>query len=310
MVFVWPQNLTRQTRDLILPDTTTTVLAPSLPGLLLKPPLLLVVVCSGVANEAQRAAIRDSWAREELTPDGVAVVFLLGQLRNASVLEDAIEQESSLYGDLVQERFVDNYANLTVKSLMMLKWYTRHFGGKVPYLLKADDDVYVNLRYLHALLVANRLPNLILGSLICGAGPIRDPHNKWYAPEYMYSGAKTYPNYVSGTAYLLSLSAARLLLEAALETPVFHLEDIYVTGILAREVGIRPRDHPGFSYVRRAPNACLYAQSVSSHHLTPQQMTAVADMMVALEADGGQKKCRPLKRSQRRPYGPGKCKWQ
>jgi hypothetical protein len=83
--------------------------------------------------------------------------------------------------------------------------------------------------------VGNKKPNLLVGSLICGAVPIRDPHNKWYCPDYMFS-RKVYPNYLSGTAYLMSRSAALTLFEAAAQVPIFHLEDIYVTGILAEQV--------------------------------------------------------------------------
>ncbi len=84
-------------------------------------------------------------------------------------------------------------------------------------------------------MVGNKKPNLLVGSLICGAVPIRDPHNKWYCPDYMFS-RKVYPNYLSGTAYLMSRSAALTLFEAAAQVPIFHLEDIYVTGILAEQV--------------------------------------------------------------------------
>ena len=86
-----------------------------------------------------------------------------------------------------------------------------------------------------AQVVGNKKPNLLVGSLICGAVPIRDPHNKWYCPDYMFD-RKVYPNYLSGTAYLMSRSAAMTLYEASLQVQLFHLEDIYVTGILAEKV--------------------------------------------------------------------------
>ena len=86
--------------------------------------------------------------------------------------------------------------------------------------------------------VANKKPNLLVGSLICGAIPIRDPHNKWYCPDYMFS-RKVYPNYLSGTSYLMSRSTALSLYEAAPKVPIFHLEDIYVSGILAEQVSQR-----------------------------------------------------------------------
>lgn len=199
---------------------------------------------------------------------------------------------------------MDEYSNLTVKSLMMLKWFTQQCS-KVPYLLKTDDDVYINLMTLRDLLVANKRPNLLLGNLICGAKPIRDPYNKWYSPEYMYS-PKEYPNYLSGTGYVMSINTAKLLLEASLSTPIFHLEDIYVTGILAREKSIRPVDNVGFTYTKRLlMRPCLYAQTVSSHHLNRHEMMKMADTLASPTFG----KCKPLKRNQLRGYGPGKCKW-
>ena len=50
---------------------------------------------------------------------------------------------------------------------------------------------------------------------------------------------KVYPNYLSGTAYLMSRSTALSLYEASVKVPIFHLEDIYVTGILAEQVNFR-----------------------------------------------------------------------
>ena len=51
------------------------------------------------------------------------------------------QEESSLYGDILQEGFVDSYANLSVKSLMLAKWFTQvgkhymvthHVGPNLP----------------------------------------------------------------------------------------------------------------------------------------------------------------------------------
>lgn len=46
---------------------------------------------------------------------------------------------------------------------------------------------------------------------------------------YMYSG-NIYPNYLSGTGYVMSMDVAIKLYNASLTTPVFHLEDVYLTG--------------------------------------------------------------------------------
>ena len=104
---------------------------------------------------------------------------------------------------------------------------------RTEYVLKTDDDVYVNLPKLYDLVRANQKPTLLMGTLICNAVPIKDPHNKWFVPRYMFN-EKKYPNYLSGTGYVMGREAAVRLYAAALTTPLFHLEDIYVTGILSR----------------------------------------------------------------------------
>merc|ERR1712168_223969 len=113
----------------------------------------------------------------------------------------------------------------------MLKWFSQSCSDKALYLMKTDDDMYVNLVNLYDLVKTNKDPYLMTGSVICGAKPIRDPYNKWFAPEYMFK-EKVYPMYLSGTGYLMAASVARLLYEASLFVPALHLEDAYITGLL------------------------------------------------------------------------------
>ena len=60
--------------------------------------------------------------------DDVKVIFMLGNSINDS-LQSNISKEAYLYGDILQESFVDTYANLTIKSLMLLKWFTTSCKG-------------------------------------------------------------------------------------------------------------------------------------------------------------------------------------
>ena len=116
------------------------------------------------------------------------VIFLLGHVGNDTIpLQINVTKESETFGDILQEDFIDSYANLTLKTLMMLKWYNQSCSSNVPYILKTDDDVYINLKNLQKLVKLNKIPNLLMGTLICGATPIRDPYNKWFSPEYMYN---------------------------------------------------------------------------------------------------------------------------
>ena len=99
------------------------------------------------------------------------VVFLVGQQVN-STHQEQLRSEAEQYGDIVQEAFIDTYANLTVKSLMLLKWFTQHCDN-TQYVMKADDDMYINLVKLYELVQANKKPQLLMGSLICNAIPIK-----------------------------------------------------------------------------------------------------------------------------------------
>ena len=138
MVFVWPMNQTRDVHALVLPDEVTTRIAPS--NLCSKPSesrfidegpiFLLVVVCSALENTKERQTIRETWAKDQEELNDVRVIFMLGNSFN-DTLQPNVTKESEIYGDILQESFLDTYANLTVKSLMLLKWFTTSCSGKI-----------------------------------------------------------------------------------------------------------------------------------------------------------------------------------
>ncbi|XP_059058851.1 uncharacterized protein LOC131852224 [Achroia grisella] len=211
------------------------------------------------------------------------LVFLLGLPGhdNDSTVQSKIDEEVTKYGDIIQEGFIDSYNNLTLKSIMMLKWITNKCGESVHYILKTDDDMYINVPSL-VLNLKNRSreydekvargykekEHLLIGDLICGARPVLDSNNKWYSPRYMFGG-RVYPRYLSGTGYVLSADAAPPLYQAALRTTYFHLEDIYITGMCALRAKPRvvPRDDPGFTYQAAQPaQPAQLAQSAQSAH--------------------------------------------
>jgi beta-1,3-galactosyltransferase 1 len=100
------------------------------------------------------------------------------------------------------------------------------------------------------------------GRLTCGAEPVTDPSSKLYMPKYLYPGRR-YPGYLSGTAYLLSGKIIPTLLQNSLSTRLIHIEDIYITGILAKKSNIYPEDSIYFTYLRVDPkNTCLLKQMV------------------------------------------------
>ena len=148
-VLIWPQNQTRHVPTLICPTQTTTILSPKNACLerTENKSFILIVVCSAVPNINRRQVIRDTWAMDAMKfPGNVDVIFLLGRSANPTdMVQSAIEEEAAMHVDILQESFVDTYANLTIKSLMMLKWFANHCTKHYQYLMKTDDDMYINI---------------------------------------------------------------------------------------------------------------------------------------------------------------------
>uniref|UniRef100_A0A9I3FHC2 Uncharacterized protein n=1 Tax=Anopheles epiroticus TaxID=199890 RepID=A0A9I3FHC2_9DIPT len=255
-------------------------------------------------DPSRKAADVTGMPRASLFPSGADVDPAFNPPGNQMVdeLQLRIMNESEVYGDIIQESFIDRYNNLTLKTIMMLKWVTNNCDGKVKFIMKCDDDTFVNVpNLLHVLLggtvplykaaisfydtntVAvksskNRLTvgkHLLTGFLFCEAKPIGDTSSKWYSPTYMYD-KEVYPNYLSGTAYLMNFATAKLLYRASLSTPIFHLEDVYLTGIVADRVKIRRRHHPLFFY-SYTKDLCALRGMISQHQLQASEIRTAYD---------------------------------
>lgn len=212
--------------------------------------------------------------------------------------------ESEVYGDIIQESFIDSYNNLTLKTIMMLKWVNHNCDGRVKYIMKCDDDTFVNVPNLLQVLLGGTVPlykasipfydrntvavksaknrlvqvrRLLTGFLFCEAKPITDTSSKWYSPNYMYN-KEFYPNYLSGSGYLMNLDAAKLLYRTLLTTPIFHLEDVYLTGIVADRVKLHRYHHPLFFY-SSTKDPCALRGMISQHQLGPTELRTAYDFV-------------------------------
>lgn len=282
--FTWNVNTSRDLAIYVEPENTTAVitnenLCSSNSADHRQKPLLLIVVCSAVGNVKARDVIRKTWMSvgpNETAPFDVRTVFLLGQTINDTKQSDVL-LESNTHRDIIQEGFIDAYLNLTLKSVMMLKW-VKTYCPQVTFVLKTDDDMFINVRTLTEYLSQSDVQarkDLIVGSLFCRVSPIKDAGSKWYSPLFMYD-AKVYPDYVSGTGYVISGPLVPILFENALHVPLFHLEDVYTTGIVAKRANVIPENSHLFSFVKHpTTNPCLYRKIITSHGLNPSELKSV-----------------------------------
>ncbi|XP_076275527.1 beta-1,3-galactosyltransferase 1-like isoform X2 [Rhynchophorus ferrugineus] len=191
---------------------------------------LLILVISATNDFDRRFNIRSTWG---LYKRNVKMLFMLGMTADDQ-LQEVIEIESEVYRDIIQGNFMDTYRNLTYKSIMSLK-YALYHCPKVRYILKVDDDTFVNMPLLLNFL-KNNLPsntsNLILCNDKTGSPVIRNKQSKWYVPEDVYPEA-FYPSYCFGWYAIFSSDVCFQLYKESQKLKYVNIEDAFLFGIAA-----------------------------------------------------------------------------
>ncbi|BFZ06383.1 hypothetical protein BsWGS_09422 [Bradybaena similaris] len=245
---------------------------------------LAICVVISHDNYAGRSIIRRTWGTYAQDPKNKAVlVFFVGSgdkepgAVRRGLRRSRIQEEASVYGDILQEDYIDSYRNLSLKSVSLLKW-VKSFCPNTKYILKVDDDMYVNIPFLMKILqefVMESAPRaFVMGCMQVNALPKRDPSSKWYTPYFEF-GEQTYPNYVSGPAYVMTSQAALLLYEASLRVPRFWLEDVYITGLCARKAGVQVYDNKYFSYGKPQATGCVFRTMFSGHRYNQEEIIKI-----------------------------------
>lgn len=290
------------------------------------PTFLLILVCSATEHLNQRNAIRASWGGVRAARGlRVQTLFLLGEPHGTysdQGSQKQLERESAAKGDILQAAFQDSYRNLTLKTLSGLNWADK-YCPIARYVLKTDDDVFVNVPELVAELIrrggrweqwekgidpqreaevenrqqegkptlgSRQVPLLYLGRLHWQVHPSRTPGGKHHISEEQWPLTwGSFPPYASGTGYVLSASAVQLILKVASRAPPLPLEDVFV-GISARRGGLSPTHCVRLAGATHYPlDRCCYGKFLlTSHRLDPWKMQEVWKLLGGTE--GGRTK--------------------
>ena len=208
-------------------------------------PYLLILVPSVPSSVKQRKAIRETYgslSNDRVTEINgtyirhtVRVVFLFGTSASRRVPLDFVKNEHWKYDDIVQYDFEDSYYNLSMKILHGFKWISEHCNNST-YVLKIDEDTFVNtallLQYLDK---SSSTPDgAVYGCIYRHRRVLR--YGKWKVPTSSFPRS-IYPDYVSGTAYILTSELIPRIVELArhYRSPLVTVEDAFITGILATE---------------------------------------------------------------------------
>ncbi|KAK0066807.1 beta-1 3-galactosyltransferase 1, partial [Biomphalaria pfeifferi] len=244
-----------------------------------------LIICVEISrgNNKTRQTIRQTWGSyANVSSNNTTLIFFLGSehpsTNGSQSVQYFIDKEAELYGDILQEDYVDHYNNLSLKSVSILKWVSLQCPES-QFLLKVDDDMYVNVPVLVQTLddisksKGKEYP-FIVGDEVQISAPARSPRSKFYTPVSVYKG-NLYPRYASGVSYAMTTSAAKLLYNASLQVPVFWLEDVYVTGILAEKVKVEVIHNPLINIGKHEVSGCHFRNKISGHHYSASDMERI-----------------------------------
>ncbi|XP_043918884.1 UDP-GlcNAc:betaGal beta-1,3-N-acetylglucosaminyltransferase 7-like [Protopterus annectens] len=246
---------------------------------------LLIVIKSMTEQHDRREAIRKTWGKEQnVYGKKIRTLFLLGipsmgkDVRN---LQQLIEYEDRLYGDILQWDFMDTFFNLTLKEINFLRWFSI-YCHQVQFIFKGDDDIFLHTKNLLDFIDFkkdhNKVSNLFIGDTIAKAIPIRSRQSKYYVPKELYDN-KLYPIYAGGGGFLMASTLAKKLFTVSEEIQLYPIDDVFL-GMCLQKIGVLPEPHPGFKtfgIVKRKNSAmnndpCLYRGLLVVHKLSPEEL--------------------------------------
>lgn len=210
---------------------------------------LLLMVVTAPGHFPRRDVIRNTYGSEDQWPAlkrGVfTTVFLLGKTFN-DTQQKMIDKEAQTYGDIVQEDFIDTYANLSRKTVMGLKWVTNHCRH-TTFVMKIDDDSMINQGRFLWIFKDSSLTNWTAAETMLNAPVLRSTTSKYFISEEYYP-APTYPPYMNGPGYVMSSDLVESGYHMALKTPLFPWEDVFL-GTCFKKMGFKPVYHKRFLWI-------------------------------------------------------------
>ena len=218
------------------------------PRVLFPQHLFLLVIVSSSPNERKNAErrqmLRMTWANANGAhiPKDVTmrIVFMLGKAAR-SEMHQSIMEEVEQHGDMLIGDYEDTYRNITTKLLMAFQWATKI---KCHYVLKTDDDVYIDIPKLVTWLKGRDVKESIYGGVTYNSVVVRRKSHKHYVSPHDLS-LHRYPLYCRGSMFVLSRNLIPKMVDLSKQIRRIGPDDAYI-GILAQHLGVNPIHMPQF----------------------------------------------------------------
>jgi len=231
---------------------------------------LLILISTNVNRTYARETIRRTWGNDpSLFKPRWKTIFLVGRSHNRTAMAHMLA-ESERFGDIVKGNFYENFFNLSFKVQAGFEWAHLYCG--FDYLLKGDDDVFVNIPRLFAFLRDPELPKteLYTGNVHYQAVVFRK--GRYFVTKDEYK-KKYYPRYCSGGGFILSRDVvANMIPHFNLVNPL-KIDDAYV-GELALKAGVDVVHDNSFQMFQNEKGKgleCKYYKWVIVQHPVPSR---------------------------------------
>ncbi|XP_055295182.1 beta-1,3-galactosyltransferase 5-like [Sitodiplosis mosellana] len=195
-------------------------------------PYFVTLVNSSPTQYQRRAACRETWAHSD---PRTKTYFMIGIPQTKS-LQRKIDEEEAQFHDILQGNFIDSYHNLTYKYTMALKWFSENCPD-VKYLLKLDDDVFVNVPAMYEFLVTNKNDQKFILGIYYPPQPT-GRIGKWKI-SYEDVREKFIPEYASGQSVIYSSDFVKEAYKRTFTTPYLWIDDIYIAGYIRMQLNAR-----------------------------------------------------------------------
>ena len=176
--------------------------------------------------------------------------------------------------------------NNTLKMVSALQYLQQNKDIDPDYFLFTDDDSYVNVKLLHKK-ISEDIPWFyedmnkdlaIIGSKFAGGILRPDPVDDYpfvrrsICPEYMWPD-EMYPPFLSGAGFLVPYKALDCLATTSMNLPLLHIDDVFITGVVAEECDIERIDSHDFTPGRKELKE-LYKNLLVIHYADSSYMQA------------------------------------
>ena len=215
--------------------------------------LLIILLTTRPGSFANRAAIRLSWGRMDSEINRLIrtgwkrkqltwkTIFAIG-VQKVPEIGMLIEEEYKNFKDILRLSYEDTYNNLPNKTMLSLGWIADHCKPK--FVLKTDDDCFVNIFHILPWLDTLPLSYQYMGRVNIHMPVIRDPFHRNYVPRKEHPEDE-YKPYCAGGGYILAGAIIKNVTERAKTIKQIINEDAYM-GMITNSLKVKPRNEERF----------------------------------------------------------------